>query len=39
MGQALSFNLRVRLLSAIDAGRSCRGAAARFGIALSTAIR
>ena len=39
MGQALSMDLRVRLLAAIDDGMSCRGAAARFGVAPSTAIR
>ena len=39
MGQSLSLDLRVRLLAAIDAGMSCRGAATRFGVAPSTAIR
>lgn len=39
MGQALSLDLRIRLLAAVDAGMSCRGAAARFGVAPSTAIR
>jgi Transposase and inactivated derivatives len=39
MGQPLSMDLRTRLLAAIDAGMSCRGAAARFGVASSTAIR
>ena len=39
MGQALSLDLRVRLLAAIDAGMSCRAASARFGVAPSTAIR
>lgn len=39
MGQPLSLDLRVRLLAAIDAGMSCRAAAARFGVAPSTAIR
>ena len=39
MGQPLSLDLRVRLLAAIDAGLSCRAAAARFGVAPSTAIR
>ncbi len=38
MGQPLSLDLRTRLLAAIDAGMSCR-AAARFGVAPSTAIR
>lgn len=39
MGQPLSMDLRTRLLAAIDAGMSCRAAAARFGVAPSTAIR
>ena len=39
MGQPLSMDLRSRLLAAIDDGMSCRGAAARFGVAPSTAIR
>jgi transposase len=32
-------DLRSRLLAAVDDGMSCRGAAARFGVAPSTAIR
>ena len=39
MGQPLSMDLRSRLLTAIDGGMSCRAAAARFGVAPSTAIR
>lgn len=39
MGQPLSMDLRKRLLAAIDEGMSCRAAAARFGVAPSTAIR
>jgi len=39
MGHPLSMDLRSRLLAAIDNGLSCRAAAARFGVALSTAIR
>ncbi len=39
MGQPLSMDLRLRLLAAIDEGMSCRAAAARFGVAPSTAIR
>ena len=39
MGQPLSMDLRRRLLAAIDEGMSCRAAAARFGVAPSTAIR
>lgn len=36
---ALSMDLRVRVLAAIDEGLSCRAATVRFGIAPSTAIR
>ena len=39
MGHPLSMDLRTRLLSAIDGGVSCCAAAARFGVAPSTAIR
>jgi len=39
MAQALSMDLRSRLLAAVDSGLSCRGAAARFGVAPSKAIR
>ncbi len=39
MGQPLSMDLRSRLVAAIDGGMSCRSAAARFGVAPSTAIR
>jgi transposase len=39
MGQPLSLDLRSRLLAAINGGMSCRAAAARFGVAPSTAIR
>ena len=39
MGRPLSMDLRKRLLAAIDDGLSCRSAAARFGVAPSTAIR
>lgn len=39
MGHPLSMDLRWRLLAAIDDGLSCRAAAARFGVAPSTAIR
>jgi len=39
MGQPLSMDLRSRLLAAIDEGMSSRAAAARFGVAPSTAIR
>jgi transposase len=36
---ALSMDLRVRVLAAMDQGLSCRAAAVRFGVAPSTAIR
>ena len=39
MARALSMDLRVRVLAAIDAGLSCRQAAARFGVSVSSAIR
>ena len=39
MPKALSFDLRSRVLAAIDAGLSCRQAAARFGVSVSSAIR
>ncbi|UBS32863.1 IS630 family transposase [Altererythrobacter sp. N1] len=39
MAQPLSMDLRSRLLAAVDSGLSCRAAAARFGVAPSTAIR
>ena len=39
MGRALSGDLRIRVLRASDEGVSARGAAARFGVAASTAIR
>src|SRR5690349_3728332 len=39
MPKALSFDLRSRVLAAIDAGLSCRQAAAQFGVSASSAIR
>jgi transposase len=39
MGKPLSMDLRERVIEAIDGGMSRRGAAARYGIAPSTAIR
>lgn len=39
MAAALSMDLRLRVLAAIDAGASCRQAAARFGISPASAIR
>lgn len=39
MGQSLSSDLRVRVVRAVEGGMSCRQAAARFGVGVSTAIR
>jgi transposase len=39
MGQALSDDLRIRVLKASASGTSARQAAARFGVGISTAIR
>ncbi len=39
MTKALSLDLRERLISAVEGGMSRRAAAARFGIAASTAIK
>ena len=39
MGRALSMDLRERVLAAIEGGLSCRAAAARFGVSVSSAIR
>ena len=39
MPQPLSFDLRSRVLAAVDAGLSCRRAAGRFGVSASSAIR
>jgi transposase len=39
MPKALSFDLRSRVLAAIDEGLSCRQAAARFGVSASSAVR
>ena len=39
MPQPLSFDLRSRVLTAVDAGLSCRRAAERFGVSASSAIR
>ena len=39
MPKALSFDLRSRVMAAIDEGLSCRQAAARFGVSASSAIR
>ena len=39
MPKPLSFDLRSRVLAAIDAGLSCRQAGERFGVSASSAIR
>ena len=39
MGKGLSEDLRWRVISAVEAGMSCRSAAARFGVSASSAVR
>jgi transposase len=39
MPKSLSFDLRSRVLAAIDGGLSCLQAAARFGVSASSAVR
>jgi transposase len=39
MPKPLSFDLRSRVLAAVDGGLSCRQAAERFGVSASSAIR
>lgn len=39
MARALSQDLRDRVIAAVDGGISCNGAAERFGIAVSSAVR
>ncbi|MFC3100562.1 IS630 family transposase [Altererythrobacter lauratis] len=39
MGRALSLDLRERVMAAVDGGMSCRAAAVRFGVGVSSAIR
>jgi transposase len=39
MAKSLSMDLRSRVLAAVEGGLSCRGAAARFGVSVSSAIR
>ena len=39
MSKALSVDLRERVVAAIEAGSSCRAAALRFGVGISSAIR
>jgi transposase len=39
MAKGLSEDLRLRVISAVESGMSCRGAAARFGVSASSAVR
>jgi transposase len=39
MAKALSVDLRSRVVDAVEAGASCRAAATRFGVGVSSAIR
>ena len=39
MAKALSVDLRQRVVEAVESGSSCRAAAARFGVGVSSAIR
>ena len=39
MAKSLSVDLRRRVVDAVDAGASCRSAASRFGVSVSSAIR
>ncbi|TVV69794.1 helix-turn-helix domain-containing protein, partial [Sphingomonas solaris] len=39
MPRVLSQDLRERVVAAVDAGMSCRAAAARFGVSAASAIR
>lgn len=39
MAKALSVDLRRRVVDAVEAGASCRQAAARFGVGVSSAVR
>ena len=39
MTRALSQDLRSRVIAVVDGGASCNAAAARFGVAVSTAVR
>ena len=39
MGKPLSAGLRQRIVAAVNGGNTRRGAAARFGVAASTAVR
>jgi transposase len=39
MAKSLSVDLRSRVVTAVDAGASCRSATARFGVSVSSAVR
>lgn len=39
MTAPLSYDLRTRVVSAIEAGESCRSVAARFGVAVSSVVK
>lgn len=39
MAKSLSFDIRQRVIAAIEGGMSCRQAAARFGVSAASAIR
>ena len=39
MGAAVSLDLRRRVIAAVEAGASCRQAAALFGVGVAAAIR
>jgi len=39
MGKGLSEDLRWRVITSVEAGMSCRSAAARFGVSASSAVR
>jgi transposase len=39
MAQAYSLDLRERVVAAVEAGQSCREAAATFGVSVSTVVR
>ena len=39
MARALSIDLRLRVVGAVEVGLSCRAAAERFGVSASSAIR
>ena len=39
MGKPISADLRKRIVAEVEGGNSCRGAAVRFGVSVSTAVR